>query len=67
MKEVVHIKDSVGPHGGRYWFLTLSCGHFKAVRQPHFRGVQAIVRPIRFAPKSVHCIVCDLGERSRTP
>lgn len=34
--DVAHIEDKVGPHGGAYWLLTLSCGHFKAVRQPRY-------------------------------
>lgn len=58
-RDVTHIKDCTGPHGGRYWFLTLSCGHFKAVRMPHYRLAQAITRPIKFAPKRCQCLICS--------
>lgn len=46
--DVVHIEDQEGPRGGRVWFLTLACGHHKAVRKPVFR-VERDLAPIAFA------------------
>ena len=33
-RNVTFIKESVGPRGGEYWWLTLECGHHKAVAIP---------------------------------
>ena len=54
---VRHIENRIGPHGGRYWLLTLECGHLKCARKPCLRPYQ-IFRRIRFAPKKVACLVC---------
>lgn len=67
-KDVVHIQDEMGPRGGGVWFLTLECGHHKAVRKPLFRPEQDLVRATfggklprakKFeAPNRCRCLVC---------
>jgi len=55
---VAHIEAKTGPHGGEFWWLTLECGHFKAVRKPRFREHQILRRKMPFAPRRVKCLVC---------
>lgn len=56
---VTHIEHTTGPKGGSVWFLTLACGHYKAVRQPVFR-VEKVDRYARGnqAPKRCRCLLC---------
>lgn len=37
LQKVVKIDYVDGDRGGRSWFLTLECGHFKSARIPKFR------------------------------
>lgn len=60
-REVVHIKDGVGPHGGKHWCLTLSCGHIIFHRKPKFRlgrDVAGVTRRTFEAPHKKRCILC---------
>lgn len=43
--EVTHIEDRVGPRGGAYWTLTLSCGHHAFRPKPRF-DAGAFVSPM---------------------
>lgn len=58
-REVVHIEDCIGGHGGDYWLLTLDCGHVAARTKPAFRAWK-IFDPIEkfLAPKCVRCAYC---------
>jgi len=58
-KKVTHIKICEGTRGGRYYFLTLECGHFKSIAIPPFREYMMMVpfKP-RNAPEKVICPIC---------
>lgn len=51
--DVEHIEERVGPHGGKYWRLRLSCGHSVARGVPKFRFG---TRP-RLAPRRAKCLL----------
>lgn len=71
-RDVVHIEDRIGPHGGEYWLLTLACGHLAVQRKPRGSvctvadpssggGVQTFRSPFarpRLAPKRKMCPLC---------
>jgi hypothetical protein len=67
-REVVHIDEMTGAHGGLAWVLALSCGHFAVRAQPRPKMFEAFryangVRGCRMskprvAPKRVRCIMC---------
>lgn len=56
-REVVHIEHTTGLRGGQVWFLTLGCGHHKAVPIPPFRLHRMSV--LREAPKRCRCLSCQ--------
>lgn len=56
--EVTHIETREGRRGGRTWWLTLACGHFKSVRVPRVLPFQVAFRKLTFAPKYVKCWGC---------
>lgn len=67
VKIVTHIDRRVGDRGGEYWWLTLECGHLKAVRIPKFRPQHVMsLRRIPLAPKKVKCLVCEPSIRILT-
>jgi hypothetical protein len=60
-RQVVHIENRTGCHGGSYWALTLECGHFKCVSSARPKdGVRAMFRRIRFAPAYTRCYTCTV-------
>ena len=62
-RQVVHIETRDTRGGGRCWFLTLECGHFKAVSIPYARPAVHLLGLFsgkrRLAPERVRCIVCE--------
>ncbi len=73
-RTVVYIEESEGPKGGRYWTLTLDCGHH-AFRPIPRLNIAAAISPIvlmtkhrrrpplvRTAPQRVRCIFCESEE-----
>lgn len=58
--EVVHIGENTGAHGGRFWVLTLACGHIATRSNPVPKNLTEMFgrRGLRFAPKRVRCYVC---------
>ena len=58
-RNVEWIDSHVGPKGGEYWFLTLSCGHHKSVAKPSFKhGLEIGSTRTNFAPYRVRCLLC---------
>lgn len=68
-REVVHIHHQTGARGGRVWFLTLACGHHKAVRMPRIEMARGDAVPIWTgkkpprrkkleAPFKCRCLIC---------
>lgn len=59
-QEVVHVDYQTGSKGGEYWWLTLACGHHKAVPIPRFRAEQVVTskRQRREAPLRCRCTLC---------
>lgn len=66
--DVIKIEDSEGRKGGRYWWLTLSCGHGTARRKPRFDPARHILNSTKglFAPRRVVCLVCKIIEEKQT-
>lgn len=69
-RQVVHIEHQEGPKGGEYWWLTLECGHHKAVAIPAYRiEFMAMVSfkdtkrspKKRTAPERCRCLLCALN------
>ena len=65
LRDVVHIEERAGRRGGGLWYLTLSCGHFSAVRKraPSFENaVGALSGRLGpkdfFAPERSRCWIC---------
>lgn len=59
--EVAHIEHLEGRCGGKFWFLTLACGHFKSVRmtaRPSIFPLTPLGIRCSFAPKKVRCLLC---------
>lgn len=67
--EVSHIEHQDGPRGGAVWFLTLACGHHKAVRKPPIEMARGDAVPIWTgahpprrkkleAPYKCRCLTC---------
>jgi hypothetical protein len=65
-RDVVHIADNTGPRGGRYWTLTLECGHhaFRPVPVIAPDKMAAVFGRVRTAPHRVRCYFCP-GEVPR--
>ncbi len=57
-REVVHIRESTGPRGGKAWELRLSCGHYRYVRRATGKRRPSLFRRLQFAPKTAQCLVC---------
>lgn len=61
LRQVVYIAEREGPRGGRYWMLTLECGHLATRDIP---SPKCVVRSLMqgnvpsFAPEKVKCIIC---------
>ena len=53
-RRVVHIEHRTGRRGGRWWWLTLECGHFKSVHVPPFRH---LFQKVRQAPRKLKCLM----------
>ncbi len=69
LRDVVYIEERIGARGGGLWFLTLSCGHFSAVRRraPSFSNtVGAAFGRLSlkdfFAPEKSRCWICPESE-----
>lgn len=66
-REVERIEERVGSHGARYWWLTLSCGHFRSAARPSGRFERVLLRRNSllhcFAPKRLRCLHCAPGGR----
>ncbi len=56
-RKVVDIKECAGSKGGRYWGLTLECGHYLSHARPPFRRGVLNFKP-QFAPKKKLCSIC---------
>lgn len=71
-RTVVHIDYQTGPRGGEVWFLTLECGHHKAVSIPKFQPERDLVSlsfhgrnsraKSREAPQRVRCLLCKVDK-----
>lgn len=59
-RKVVQVDHTEGPRGGQVWFLTLECGHHKAVRIPPFRLHRMTV--FKEAPERCRCVICEATE-----
>lgn len=59
-RQVTHIDLTTGARGGKVWFLTLECGHHKAVRMPVFRieKLNLVAQANREAPTKCRCLIC---------
>jgi transposase len=57
-REVTHIVRQAGPRGGECWFLTLECGHHRAVPIPPFRPEKANYSLRPEAPRKCRCWLC---------
>lgn len=59
-RQVTHIELTTGARGGKVWFLTLECGHHKAVRMPVFRIEKGnwVAQADREAPTKCRCLIC---------
>jgi hypothetical protein len=61
-REVIHIETRDARGGGQCWFLTLGCGHFKAVSVPYASNpVRALFLRRRMAPHRVRCVICAVS------
>jgi len=59
-RDVEHIEERTGSRGGRYWLLTLSCGHIVTRDIPRFRIWKALDGQMPpTAPHRVQCRVCE--------
>lgn len=67
-RQVQHIEERTGSHGGGAWLLTLSCGHLAVRRRPNPKplrvtsmlmvlGTERLFRRLR-APERVRCLAC---------
>lgn len=64
-REVMHIEDCVGPHGGAYWMLSLAeCGHLAPHSKPVFRAYHAF-RPPLSAPRRKRCLSCHFKSQPK--
>lgn len=59
-REVTHIEDRVGPQGGEYWLLTLTCGHLVAKRKRLFHRYRVLTQKLEFAPQKMICVSCRI-------
>ncbi len=53
-RRVTHIEHRTGARGGRWWWLTLECGHSRSVHNPPFRHV---FQKVRHAPRKLKCLM----------
>lgn len=70
MKRVIHIKEMTGARGGKFWVLTLDCGHLVTRPQPQVSYADMVrVRAWkRFtAPHRARCYVCSPEEIRSAP
>jgi hypothetical protein len=72
-RQVVQIEHQTGPRGGESWWLTLDCGHHKAVPIPRYRPELDMMpvfhgsrpkrrRALREAPHRCKCLLCALDK-----
>ncbi len=70
MREVVHIIEREGTHGGALWWLVLECGHSVSRRRVVSKNrPAAMFEPIerRLAPKHALCLYCQSGAARQDP
>lgn len=64
-REVTHIATRDTRGGGKCWFLTLVCGHYKTVSVPFANNPVLAVRRRRIilAPQRVRCVLCPVEDQ----
>lgn len=70
LREVVHIEEGEGARGGKYWWVTLECGHHKGIQQRYTKSPERLFGVLTsgrvtldqlMCPKRARCLFCPGG------
>ncbi len=66
-RKVAHIEINEGAKGGRYYGLTLECGHYTTVTIRPFNPSRILMPgyKVQLAPQRCRCWHCGLRERDK--